>query len=177
MFRSTGTCLAVSAYAVVALACRGVEGPPPTIMEGASADNVVFGISHNVSTDGMRRVRIEADTGYYYEAQQSVELRQLTVTFFSPEGAESSRITADWGTYDYRTGDMVARTNVVGTTPDGRRLTTSKLEYDQVNDRLRTDESFVFDSPEEHLEGSGFSADRNFRNYDVTNPRQGRVRN
>jgi LPS export ABC transporter protein LptC len=170
-------CLAVSAYAAVAVACRGIEGPPTTVMEGDSADNVVFGIKHSISTDGMRRVRIEADTGYYYEAQQAVELRQLTVIFYSTEGAESSRITADWGTYNYRTGNMVARTNVVGITPDGRRLTTSKLEYNQVADRLETDEPFVFDSPDEYLEGSGFSADRDFRNVRVTNPREGRVRN
>ena len=167
----------MAAYAVVALACRGIEGPPTTTMVGDSADNVAFGITHNVSTDGMRRVRIEADTAYQYDARQTVELRQLTVVFYSTEGAESSRITADWGTYDYQSGDMVARGNVVGTTPDGRILTTSKLEYDQVADRLQTDEAFVFDSADEHLEGSGFSADRDFRNYDVTNPRQGRVRN
>jgi LPS export ABC transporter protein LptC len=146
-------------------------------MEGDSADQTAFGIEHNISNEGLRRVRIEADTRDYYDAQQSVELRQLTVIFFSTEGVESSRITADWGTYDYRTGDMVARSNVVGTTPDGRRLTSSKLEYDQVSDRLATDEPFVFDSADEHLEGSGFSADRDFRNVRVTNPREGRVRN
>jgi LPS export ABC transporter protein LptC len=145
-------------------------------MERDSADQTLFGIAHNVTTDGMRHVRIEADTAYYFESTQMVELRQLTVIFYTPEGVESSRITADWGTYNYRTGDMVARTNVVGTTPDGRRLTTSKLEFDQVSNRLETDEPFVFDSADEHLEGSGFAADRDFRNVRVRDP-SGAARN
>ena len=166
----------VMAYAAAALACRGVEGPPTTIVEADSADQVLFGLANNVTTDGMRVVRIEADTAYFYENAQITELRQLTIVFFSPQGAETSRITADWGRYEWRTGNMVARTNVVGITPDGRRLTTSKLEYNKLSNRLETDEPFVFDSPEEHLEGSGFSADPDFRNVRATDIR-GRVRN
>jgi LPS export ABC transporter protein LptC len=152
-------------------ACSGVEGPPTIVTEGDSADNVMFGISHTVMTDGVRRVRIDADTAYYYESRQTAELHQLTVIFFSPAGGETSRITADWGTYEYRSQDMIARHNVVGITPDGRRLTTEELRYDRVEDRLETDEPFVFDSPEEHLEGSGFSADRNFRDVRASNIR------
>ena len=166
----------VMAHAAAALACRGVEGPPTTIVEADSADQVLFGVAHNVTTDGMRVVRIEADTAYFYETAQITELRQLTIVFFSPQGAETSRITADWGRYEWRTGNMVARTNVVGITPDGRRLTTSELEYNKLSNRLETDEAFVFDSPEEHLEGSGFSADPDFRNVRATDIRGG-VRN
>ena len=164
------------AYAAVALACSGMEGPPTTVVEADSADRVAFGVGHNVTTNGMRRVRLEADTTYFYDASQTAELRQLTVIFFSSEGAETSRITADWGSYELQTGNMVARTNVVGITPDGRRLTTSELHYDRLGNRLQTDKDFVFDSPEEHLEGSGFSADPDFRNVRATDIRGG-VRN
>ncbi len=90
--------------------------------------------------------------------------------------AESSRITADWGIYELQTGNMVARTNVVGITPDGRRLTTSELTYDRLGNQLKTDAEFVFDSPDEHLEGSGFTADPDFRNVRATDIRGG-VRN
>jgi LPS export ABC transporter protein LptC len=164
------------AYAVVAMACSGVEGPPTTVFAADSADRVAFGVGHNVTTNGMLRVRIEADTTYFYDASQTAELRQLTIIFFSAEGQETSRITADWGSYELQTGSMVARTNVVGTTPDGRRLTTSELTYDRLGNKLKSDEEFVFDGPDEHLEGSGFTADPDFRNVRATDIRGG-VRN
>ncbi len=164
------------AYAAVVLACSGVEGPPTTVVGADSADRIAFGVGHNVTTNGMLRVRIEADTTYFYDASQTAELRQLTIIFFSAEGIETSRITADWGSYELQTGNMVARTNVVGTTPDGRRLTTSELTYDRLGNRLKTNEEFVFDSPDEHLEGSGFTADPDFRNVEAPDIRGG-VRN
>ena len=164
------------AYAAVVLACSGVEGPPTTVFEADSADRIAFGVGHNVTSNGMLRVRIEADTTYFYDASQTAKLRQLTVIFFSAEGIETSRITADWGNYELQTGNMVARTNVVGTTPDGRRLTTSELTYDRLGNRLKTDAEFVFDSSDEHLEGSGFTADPDFRNVRATDIR-GAVRN
>ena len=165
------------AYAAVALACQHEHGElPTTIVEADSADQVLFGVAHNVTMDGMRVVRIEADSAYFYEAAQITELRQLTVVFFSPQGAETSRITADWGRYEWPTGNMVARTNVVGITPDGRRLTTSELKYNKLSNRLETDKAFVLVSPEDNLEGSGFSADPDFRNVRATDIRGG-VRN
>ena len=164
------------AYAVIALACSGVEAPPTAVFAADSADRIMFGVGHNVTTNGMLRVRIEADTTYFYDASQTAELRQLTIIFFSSEGQETSRITADWGSYELQTGNMVARTNVVGTTPDGRRLTTSELTYDRLGNRLKSDEAFVFDSADEHLEGSGFTADPDFRNVRATDIRGG-VRN
>ena len=164
------------AYAAVVLACGRVEGPPTAVFAADSADRVAFGVGHNVTTNGMLRVRIEADTTYFYDASQTAELRQLTIIFFSSEGMETSRITAEWGTYELRTGKMLARTNVVGTTPDGRRLTTSELTYDRLGNQLRTDKAFVFDGPDEHLEGSGFTADPDFRNVRATDIR-GEVRN
>ncbi len=164
------------AYAAVVMACSGMEGPPTTVVGADSADRIAFGVGHNVTTNGILRVRIEADTTYFYDASQTAELRQLTIIFFSAEGIETSRITADWGNYELQTGNMIARTNVVGTTPDGRRLTTSELTYDRLGNRLKTDAEFVFDSPEEHLEGSGFTADPDFRNVRATDIRGG-VRN
>ena len=93
MQRNSSIVLTTVAYAAAALACKDVRGPPTTTVEADSADQIAFGISHTISTDGMRRVLIEADTGYNYDARQTTELRQLTVIFYSPQGGETSRIT------------------------------------------------------------------------------------
>ena len=173
MYRSTlvsGLC----GLAVV-LACGGVEGPPLTVAAADSADQVVYGLVHNVTADGVLRARIEADTAYFYEATQVAELRQLTAVFFSSQGAVSSTITSAEGTYEWRTGDMEARIDVVGVTPDGRRLTTPVLHYSKLSNRLDGSQQFVFDAPDRHLEGSGFTADPDFSDIRATGI-SGRVR-
>ncbi len=70
-----------------------------------------------------------------------------------------------------RTGDMQARGNVVGVSPDGRRLTTTVLDYINAADRLEGPEAFVFDAPDQHLEGSSFTANPDFTDVRATNVR------
>jgi LPS export ABC transporter protein LptC len=105
---------------------------------------------------------VQADSAYYYEGSQQWELFQLTVTFYDQEGNETSTLTSDEGTYEWRDGDMQARENVVGVTPDGRRLTTSILNYEKTTNRLVGPAAFVFDAPDQHLEGASFTSDPNF---------------
>ncbi len=164
------------AFAAVAIGCGGVQGPPTTIVDADSADQIVFGLDHIVTTSGVRRVRVEADTAFYYASTQTFELRQMKVIFYTPVGTESSTLTAREGTYHTNNGNMEARIDVVGLTPDGRRLTTSKLTYHRLSDQLRSTDPFVFDSVDEHLEGDGFTSDPNFMDVQATSIRGG-VRN
>ena len=133
-----------------------------------SADEVIYGLVHNVTTDGVLRARIEADTAFFYESTQSFELKQLTAVFFSALGEISSTITAAEGAYKWQTGDMEARINVVAVTPDGRRLTTEILSYNKISNRLTGPERFEFNAPDRQLAGDGFTADPNFRDVRAT---------
>ncbi len=151
-----------------ALSCRSVDEPQTIAVMADSADHVYFGVIHAVTTDGVLRARIEADTAYFYEGTQTFELKQLKATFYTLLGAPASTITAAEGTYQSRTGDMEARIDVVGVTPDGRRLTTSVLSYGKLSNRLTGPEDFVFDAPDRHLEGTGFTADPGFRDIRAT---------
>ncbi len=159
---------------LAALACDAGE-PPITVAAPDTADQVLFGMGHTVTVEGVRRARVEADTAYFYQNSQVAELVGVTVEFFSDEGAVTSTVTSLEGTYLWRTGNMEARGDVVAVTPDDRRLTTSILRYDQAADRLSGPEQFVFDAPEQHLEGDGFTADPDFRNVFTDRPRRGRV--
>jgi len=165
----------VAALAAVALACAGADTPPTTVAAADTADQVFFGLQHNLTLDGVLRARLEADTAHFFQASQRAELQRLRVVFYSPQGQQTSRLTSEAGTYDWRTGNMQARGTVVAVTPDGRRLRTSVLEYDRTRDRLSGPASFVFDAPDRHLEGESFEADPDFRNVVTTRPRRGRV--
>ena len=172
-----GSLRVAAAAAVVAAAfgCAGPEAPPPTVAAADSADQIFFGLVHNLTLDGVLRARLQADTAHFFQASQRAELQRVHVVFFSPQGQQTSELTSIEGTYDWRTGNMEARGNVVAVTPDGRRLRTSVLEYDRTTDRLAGPASFVFDAPDRHLEGESFEADPDFRNVVTTRPRRGRV--
>jgi LPS export ABC transporter protein LptC len=137
---------------------------------------VLFGLRHNLNLDGVLRAQLHADTAYFYQATQRADLIGITVTFFSPEGRQTSRLTAKTGTYQWRTGNMEAQGNVVAVTPDDRRLTTSVLRYNRPTDQISGPASFVFDAPDRHLEGESFTSDPEFKNVVTTRPRHGTVR-
>jgi LPS export ABC transporter protein LptC len=158
--------------AAAALACEdtGVK-PTATIQAADSADQILEGFSHYVTNDGVRRSRVEADTAFFYESSQMNELHNVKVVFFDTKGEESSTLTAKRGTYRWQDGSMEASGNVVVVSPDGRKLSTEVLRYDNGTNTILTDKHFTFDKGEEHLEGNSFRSDPDFRNVVTDRPR------
>ena len=155
-----------------ALACEDTGVRPTTTVQATdSADQVLEGFSHYVTNDGVRRSRVEADTAFYYEPTQITELHNVKVVFFDLKGAEGSTLTANGG----RTAGRTARWRPPGTcvvvSPDGRRLATEALRYDNATNQIMTDKQFTFDRGEEHLEGNSFRSDPDFKNVVTDRPR------
>ena len=144
--------------------------PTSTIQTADSADQVLEGFSHYVTNQGVRRSRVEADTAYFYENTQITDLRKVKVTFYDIKGAESSTLTARTGTYRWQDGAMEANGNVVVVSPDGRRLTTETLRYDNATNTISTDKPFTFTSETENLKGKSFRSDPDFRNVVTDKP-------
>ena len=160
----------------IGAACGGVETPPTATVVRDSADQVLYHMKHNLTLEGVLRAHLEADTAYFYQASQRVDLVGVSVVFYSPEGRETSRLTSRTGNYDWRSGNMEADGNVVAVTPDHRKLTTSVLQYSRGSDQISGPEAFVFDAPDRHLEGESFTSDPEFKNVVTTRPRRGVVR-
>jgi LPS export ABC transporter protein LptC len=161
---------ALSALATTACEDPGVK-PTTTVQAADSADQVLEGFSHYVTNDGILRSRVEADTAFFYEPTQITELHKVKVVFFDVKGAESSTLTAQRGTYRWQDGSMEAKGNVVVVSPDGRRLATSVLRYENATNLIMTDQHFTFDRGEEHLEGNSFRSDPDFKNVVTDRPR------
>lgn len=166
-----GVLCAVSAVSALA-ACEetGVK-PTTTVQATDSADQVLEGFSHYVTKDGVRRSRVEADTAYFFENTQVTQLRKIRVVFFDAGGQESSTLTAKTGTYRWQDGSMEANGSVLVVAPDGRRLTTEALKYDNAANTISTSVRFNFDRGTEHLEGNSFRSDPDFRNVVTDRPR------
>jgi LPS export ABC transporter protein LptC len=152
-------------------ACESTGARPTTTVQASdSADQILEGFSHYVTNQGVRRSRVEADTAYFYENTQITELRKVKVTFYDIKGAESSTLTSRTGTYRWQDGAMQADGNVVVISPDGRRLATQTLKYDNATNTISTDKPFTFDDSTQHLKGNSFRSDPDFRNVVTDQP-------
>jgi len=164
--------LPLFAFLALTSACRddGVR-PTTTATAADSADQILEAMDFNLTTDGVRRTRVVAETAYVYEATQLARLKVVKVTFFDLNGAERSTVTADSGLYQTRDGSMDAWGHVVATTPDGKRLTTEQLRYDARKHEISSSMPFVFDKPLQHLQGNGFTSDPEFANVQAGQPK------
>jgi LPS export ABC transporter protein LptC len=171
--RSAGSwALALLLLATALPACEETGARPTTMVQAPdSADQVLEGFSHYVTNDGIRRSRVQADTAYFYEGTQITNLVNIKVVFYDLKGAESSTLTARTGVYRWQDGSMEANGNVVVVSPDGRRLATERLRYDNASNQISTDRRFTFDRGDEHLEGNSFRSDPDFRNVVTDRPR------
>jgi LPS export ABC transporter protein LptC len=167
--RSWGPGLAVALWAFTA--CSSMDTPPTTLTSADSADQVGYGVTHILTADGVRRMRLVADSAYAYLGPQRHELFGITVTFYSPDGVETSTLTAREGTYDWRTGNMEARGDVVTVSPEGNRLETSVLRYERDRDLIVGPAAFRWRTPEQDVEGDAFTSDPELRNVQTTRAR------
>jgi LPS export ABC transporter protein LptC len=163
---------ALLAALVLSAACqeRGIA-PPVTQTAADSADQILFGLMHYVTEEGIKRSLVEADTAYLYDATQTAELKKVKVTFYDENGGVSSVLTANEGTYFQQSGGMTARGNVIGTSPDGRTLRTTELRYEPNSKKVSTEKAFTFMRNGNLLAGDGFVSDVDFTNIVVTRPR------
>jgi LPS export ABC transporter protein LptC len=171
--RAIGAAWRLALAAAVALAACEDPGarPTTTVQATDSADQVLEGFSHFVTKDGVRRSQVQADTAYFYENTQVTQLRKIRVTFYDLDGRESSTLTAKTGTYRWQDGSMEANGTVVVVAPDGRKLATESLKYDNGTNTISTNVHFTFDRGAEHLEGNSFKSDPDFKNVVTDRPR------
>jgi LPS export ABC transporter protein LptC len=158
----------------VALAACGKSKPDAVAAVEAvadTADQVMFGLEQYVTQDGVRKAFLESDTAFIYENQGKADLRKVRVTFFGTQGDTSSVVTGKLGLYDWRTGKMEARDDVVVLLSNGGRLTTSVLRYDQIKNEVSTDQHYVYTAPDRNMEGQGFVTDPALSVFRTTRPR------
>ena len=144
------------------VACGSGDGPPTAsepLPEGV--DTAVRGMRTYVTRDGIRRAVVEADTAEWRE-DNVIHLRRMTLTFFDPNGLESTEVTAEFGIFHQLTGDLEAeRRVVVEDRVDDQRIETERLRYRNADGRLLGDTVFQFLDPAEGLtlDGTGFESD------------------
>jgi LPS export ABC transporter protein LptC len=165
-----GRLLAALALVVSAAACE--KDDPIQVGDrnplADSADQVLFGVRHNVTDAGLLRAKLVSDTGFIFDEGTRIELVDVDLTFFTTTGAKNAVLTSREGTYRTRVGAMEARGDVLVVSEDGRRLTTEQLRYDPNRNQISSDSAFVLTEPGgRRLEGVGFVSDPDMNNIRI----------
>lgn len=156
----------VAGAVLLSAACKdGTEPPVATANPLAdSADQMLFGISTFLTSDGLLKAQLQADTGYFFDDNSRLELRNVRMTFYTNTGQKNAVLTSREGTYNTRQSLAEARGNVVVVTEDGRRLTTQQLRFNQTRNEILSDSAFVFTELGRRIEGVGFVSDPDLNN-------------
>lgn len=148
---------------------RGIE--PPVVAPGDSADQVLQGMAFNITAEGVKVSRVEADSAWVYQARQVNDLKKMRVTFFDrTTGEETSVVTADSGWYSQRDQTLDARGNVIATASNGRVLKSEHLVYDKVQNQIYSDTAYTFTSPDGNGSGASFVSDPDFKQIRAQRP-------
>jgi LPS export ABC transporter protein LptC len=162
--------------ALIASAACTEKTAPPVARKSAladSADQVMYGAHFNLTDKGLARAELLSDTAYFFDDNTRIELRKVATTFYTTSGARDAYLTSQRGTYNNRSGMMIARGDVVVITEEGRRLTTPHLKYDQAQNEISSDSAFVLTEPGRRLEGIGFRSDPNMQNIQILKTKSG----
>jgi LPS export ABC transporter protein LptC len=165
----------MAAALAVTSACSKTTAPPVAKKSALadSADQVMFGAHFNLTDKGLARAEMLADTAFFFDDNTRIELRKVETTFYTTSGARDAYLTSQRGTYNTRSGLMIARGDVVVITEEGRRLSTPHLKYDQATNEISSDSAFVLTEPGRRLEGIGFRSDPNMQNIQILKTKSG----
>lgn len=159
-------------------ACKDRKAPTlatrPSMLPD-SAEQMAFGLTHELTTKGIRRAQLRADTAFFYDDGKRIEMRRMSTVFYTPDGVKNGTMVSDQGTYDRRTDKVDGRGNVRVVSEDGRRLTSPHLVYERLTNQISSDTSFEFVAPGRQLRGVGLRADPQLHNVLVLGSAGGRA--
>jgi len=160
--------LLIVAALAIAVGCRDRGVQPRSVVSADSADQVYDSMVFNITRDGVKTSRVEADSAWVYQARQVADLKNIKVTSFDSAGAVISTITAKSGVYGIRESSLDARGTVVATSAGGKVLKTEHLVFDRARNLITSDTAFTSTSPQGNISGTSFEADPAFKYVRVT---------
>lgn len=155
-----------AAVAAVALstACRDSKTPPvaagPSMAD--SADQVLFKVQYVLTTNGIQRGDLTADTAYVLDDQNRYDLRVAHVVFTTETGAPQGTMDGRRGVYNLSTRILEGWGDVVVQLVDGRTLKSPHVTYNQMTHQISSDTSYVLSRGSDSQYGKGFTSDQAF---------------
>lgn len=151
-------------------ACDGSTAPPVGEYESLPSSSVMTDVQLRITSDGVRRALLRADTSYMYEDSSVTHLKVVHLEMFDNAGQLTSTLTSETGDYNQQTEKTVARGNVVLIMPGedgGRTIYTEELHYDPRAKRIWSDVPTRMIEGGRELRGRGFTSDDQFINVTI----------
>lgn len=159
--------LVFAAASIALAACRDMQ--PPPVAAGAtvadSADQVFFGASFVLTTNGVKRGILTADTAYVLDDQTRIDLRVAHVNFTTEAGAPEGTMDAHRGVYSTRTQILEGWGDVVVKLVDGRMLKSPHVTYNQITHQISSDTTYTIARRADTQYGTGFTANQTFTKF------------
>lgn len=164
-------------YACIWAGCTETTEAPiadPALLD-LQADNVIYGMSSYMTTNGIREGLVQADTAYMYVDSAHVDLRGMTIVFHAEDGRPRATVTGRTGEWDQDRDIMVARGDVLLIVhADDREIRTEELHYDAYRERIWSDSATTQTLPDGTVtRGSSFESDLEFQDLRIENVRGG----
>jgi len=154
------------AVAVAVAACLEDAGDAATTEFAAmNADEILYGVSHNMTNNGVREALLTADSMFSWRDSTVTWVIGLTLRVFDDRtGDEKATIIADRGRLDMGANELKAIGNAVLKIPDqDREIRSDELYVAPDSDRIRSDVPVVMRQEGCEIEGQRFRADLSFR--------------
>jgi LPS export ABC transporter protein LptC len=149
-----------------AAGCNETKGPPVSPKTDAdTAEQTGFGVRTLLTTNGVQKGELQADTMYVFNDQTKFDFRNARVKFNTETGAPNGTMRADRGIYDTRTQVLEGFGNVVVTTLDGRVLKSPHVKFNQLGNEVTSDTTFEVKAGDREQRGIGFTADPNLTHF------------
>ena len=120
------------------------------------------------------RAVLNADTAKIYDTKMMTYLYgHVQAEFFNKQtGKRASVLTAERAEINDQTRDMTAFGQVVIVSDsNGTRITTDKIQWNNMRQLLLSDAPVLIVSPHETIQGIGFESDQYLRDYKIFNAR------
>jgi len=153
-------CILLTAFACSAPA----TGPGSSQYRDLVADQVMTGVNHNSTSDGIRSATGTFDTVFVFNDSSSYRLKGVSQQLYDAEGRPSATIRSDSGTLNLATNAMVALGKVVLLTQKQCRIESEQLHYDPQTRRVWSDVFTTFVAGERRATAQSFNADDQFIN-------------
>jgi hypothetical protein len=125
-----------------------------------SAEQVMFGVRSALTSAGIKRGELAADSGAAFEAGTRYELHGVRVTFVTTLGSPLATLSAREATYVLADAALEAYGQVVVVSDtSGRRLESAHVRWTAARNELSSDSAFVATAGTRRLTGTGFVSD------------------
>ena len=141
---------------LVAACINTTEEPAAAGLEAVDADEIVYGVSLNMSREGIREAVLAADSMFSWQDSTHARVMGLSLVVFDERGGRRATITAEEGRLSRMGNELTASGNAVLSIPEqGREIRTDELHFAPEADRIWTDVPVVM-----HEDGCVFEGDR-----------------